>query len=319
MPAKRGHDAVEITHPDKVLFPADGITKGELIEYYRRIAPRMLPHLRGRPLSIERYPNGIGSRGFFQQKASDYFPDWLDTATLPKQGGEVAHVVVNDVRSLVYLANQSVVTPHAWLSRAEAPDHPDQMVFDLDPSGAEFSAVKAAARAARGLLEEVSLPAYLKTTGSRGLHVVVPLDRKAPFDDVRAFARMLAEALVARAPDQCTLEQRKNKRRNRVFIDINRNAYGQTVAPAYAVRARDGAPVAVPLAWDELEHDSVAPDRWTIRNVFSKLESCEDPWKDFFRRACSLHRARTKLEALDAARRVPQETQVRRNTRARGA
>ena len=314
-----GRIAVEITHPDKLLFPEDGIRKAELIDYYRRVAPRMLPHLRGRPLSLERYPSGIGTRGFFQQDASDYFPDWLDTATLPKEGGTVRHVVVDNAASLVYLANQGVITPHAWLSRADRVDAPDQMILDLDPSGAGFAEVKAAARCARRLLEELGLPAYLKTTGSRGLHVAVPLDRKSPFDDVRSFARALAEALVAHEPGQWTLEQRKSKRGARVFIDTNRNAYGQTVAPAYAVRARRGAPVSVPIAWEELELQSLGPDRWTIRNVFEKLESCEDPWKDFFRRACSLKRARPKLEAIHAARGVQQETQVRRNTRARGA
>jgi len=319
MATARKRGTVEITHPDKVLFPDDGITKGELVEYYRRIGPHLLPHVRGRPLSIQRYPNGIGARGFFQQKAPEYFPDWLHTVTLPKQNGQVTHVVADNVESLVYLANQSVVTLHTWLSRATAPDFPDQMVFDLDPSGAEFDLVKAAARAARSLLEELSLPAYLKTTGSRGLHVMVPLDRKVPFGDVRAFARAVAGILVKRGPDQWTLEQRKEKRQSRVFIDVNRNAYGQTVAPAFTVRALRGAPVSVPLAWDDLDRDTLAPDRWTIRNVFEKLESCEDPWKDFFRRACSITRARTKLEDLDAAGRVPQETQVRRNTRTRGA
>ncbi len=310
---------VKITHPDKVLFPEDGITKGELIEYYRRVAPRMLPHVRGRPLSLERYPGGIGTRGFFQQNASDYFPDWLHTVTLPKQGGTVRHVMADNADSLVYLANQGVVTSHIWLSRADRLEYPDQMVFDLDPSGADFSLVKSAARCARRLLDELQLPAYVKTSGSRGLHVAVPLDRKSHFDEVRGVARSLAEALVRRDPDQWTLEQRKDKRHVRVFIDINRNAYGQTVAPAYAVRARRGAPVSVPITWDELEGRTLAPDRWTIRNVFEKLESCEDPWKDFFKRACSLKRADPKLEALNAAGGVQQETKVRRNTRARGA
>ena len=166
--------SVEITHPHKVLFPQDGITKGDLIDYYRRIAPRWLPHLRNAPLSFERYPGGLAARGFFQQKAADYFPDWLKTVTLPKQGGEIRHVVCDNAASLVYLANQNMITPHTWLSRADKLDHPDMMVLDLDPSGADFGAVKAAARAAKELLDSLGLPAFLKTTGSRGLHVAVP-------------------------------------------------------------------------------------------------------------------------------------------------
>jgi bifunctional non-homologous end joining protein LigD len=290
-----GGTTVEITHPDKVLFPEDGITKGELIEYYRRIAPWILPHVRGRPLSMQRFPGGLGVRGFFQQQASDYFPDWIKTATVPKEGGTVRHVVCDNAATLVYLANQGMITPHVWLSRVDRLEYPDQMVFDLDPSGAEFTAVKAAARCVKRLLDELDLPAFLKTTGSRGLHVAVPLNRKAEFDTVRAFARLLAEVLVSHGPDQWTLEQRKDKRHSRVFIDTNRNAYGQTVAPPYAVRSRQGAPVSTPISWEELDRGELRPDSWTIRNVFEKLESCEDPWKGFFRHACSLERARTKL------------------------
>lgn len=291
---------VEITNPQKIIFPQDGITKGELVEYYRRIAPRMLPYLRGRPLSMQRYPSGLDSRGFFQQHASDYFPDWIKTVTVPKEGGTVRHVVCDNEATLVYLANQAMVTPHAWLSRADQPDNPDQLVFDLDPSGAEFAEVKAAARAVKQLLDDLDLPAFVKTTGSRGLHVAVPLDRRDNFDRVRAFARSLAEKLVETAPDRWTIEQRKDKRHARVFIDTNRNAYAQTVAPAFAVRSRAGAPVSMPITWEDLDRRELSPDGWTIRNAFETLDSREDPWHDFFRHARSLERARTRLEGRHA-------------------
>ena len=293
--------AVKITHPHKILFPEDGISKGELVEYYQRIAPRMVPYLRGRPLSMQRYPGGIEAHGFFQQKAADYFPDWIHRATLAKEGGRITHVVCDNAATLVYLANQDMITPHVWLSRTDQLNNPDQMVFDLDPSGADFSSVKAAALGVKRLLEGMAMPVFVKTTGSRGLHVCVPLDRKENFDTVRAFARSLADELVSQAPDQWTTEQRKDKRHSRVFIDTNRNAYGQTIAPAYAVRARPGAPVSVPLAWDELERRDLRPDRWTVRNIFEKLESCEDPWKNFF-----------KVKA-HAAHRISKEAKVRRN------
>ncbi len=313
-----GRRSVEITHPHKVIFPSDGVTKGDLIEYYGRIAPWILPYLRNRPLAIERYPGGLGVRGFFQQKASDYFPDWIETATVPKEDGTVRHVLCNDAATLIYLANQAMVTPHVWLSRIDDPDRPDQLIFDLDPSGAEFSSVVAAARCVREILDSLALPAYVKTTGSRGLHVAVPLKRREEYQSVRSFARMLAEVAVARGPDRWTIEQRKNKRRERVYIDTNRNAYGQTIAPAYAVRARPGAPVSVPIGWEELESRRLLPDRWTIRDVFRKLESCDDPWEHFFRRACSLDRARAKLEEIHAAERIPKEEKVRRDTRTGG-
>jgi bifunctional non-homologous end joining protein LigD len=230
-----GHEDVEITRPEKVLFPHDGITKGELVEYYRRIAPTMVPHLKGRPLSLERYPDGIGKTGFFQKKAGPYFPSWIKTVSLKKQGGTVRHVICDDAATLVYLANQAVITPHAWLSLADKPDHPDQMIFDLDPSSeGDFRTVCATAKTLRGLLKEHGLASFVKTTGSRGLHVLAPLDRKADFDAVRAFAHEVAEQLAQSDPDHLTMDIRKNKRHGRIFIDTARNAYAQTAAPAYA-------------------------------------------------------------------------------------
>ena len=252
---------------------------------------------------LERYPNGIDQPGFFQKAAASYYPDWIRTVTVPKlSGGTVTHVVCDDVATLVYLANQACVTPHIWLSRADRLEYPDQMVFDLDPSDERFEPVKATAQALKALLDQLSLPAYLKTTGSRGLHVVVPLRRREGFDAVRAFARELAGVVVRQAPGQRTLEQRKSGRRGRVFVDTNRNAYAQTMAPAYAVRARPGAPVSAPRAWDELGRKELRPDGVTIRSVFTRLETVGDPWADFWRRGVSLNRARQALERWYAAR-----------------
>jgi bifunctional non-homologous end joining protein LigD len=232
-------------------------------------------------------------------------PAWIKTVTVRKDGGTVRHVVCNDAATLVYLANQACVTPHVWLSRADQLDHPDQMVFDLDPSGDSFEPVKATAQSLKELLDRLGLPAYLKTTGSRGLHVAVPLKRGEGFDSVRAFARELALAVVSHEPSQRTLEQRISLRRGRVFVDTNRNAYAQTVAPAYAVRARRGAPVSAPLNWSELGNKALRSDGETIRSVFDRLDKVGDPWADFGRRAVSLRPARQKLEGLNDTRRVP--------------
>jgi bifunctional non-homologous end joining protein LigD len=289
---------IEISRPEKVLFPEDGITKGELIEYYARIAPRMLPYLKDRPLTLERYPNGINTKRFFQKEVSSYFPKWIRTVTVEKVGGTVTHVVCNDTATLVYIANQACVTPHIFLSRTDKLDIPDQLVFDLDPQDDDFSVVRSTALDFKQLLEQLELPAFLKTTGSRGLHVVVPLQRRESYDAVRAFGRDLAAIIVSRAPEARTMEQLKANRGGRVFIDTNRNGYAQLVAPAYAVRARKGAPVSVPLEWNELKQKDLRSNSFTIRNVFDRLERTPDPWSNFWRRGVSLAGARRKLARL---------------------
>jgi bifunctional non-homologous end joining protein LigD len=287
---------IEISRPEKVLFPEDGITKGDLIEYYARIAPRMLPHLRDRPLTLERYPNGINTKRFFQKEVSSYFPKWIRTVTVPKVGGKVTHVLCNDTATLVYIANQACVTPHIFLSRVDKLDVPDQLVFDLDPQGDDFEPVRSTALAFKQLLDELELPGFLKTTGSRGLHVVVPLQRRESYDSVRAFGRDLADTIVKQAPQERTMEQLKAHRGNRVFIDTNRNGYAQLVAPAFAVRARKGAPVSAPLAWSELKKKDLRANSFTIRTIFDRLESITDPWADFWRSGVSLVSARRRLQ-----------------------
>jgi len=286
---------IEISRPEKVLFPEDGLTKADLIEYYARVAPWMLPHLRDRPLTLERYPNGINTKRFFQKEVSSYFPKWIPTVTVPKAGGTVTHVLCNDTATLVYLANQACVTPHIFLSRADKVDVPDQIVFDLDPQGDDFEIVRSTAVAFKRVLDELRLPAFLKTTGSRGLHVVVPVRRREHYDSVREFAREVAAVVVGQAPEHRTMEQLKANRGNRIFIDTNRNGYAQLVAPAYAVRARKGAPVSVPLDWDELKDRKLRANSFTIKNVFQRLEGGDDPWADFWRKSTTLTEARRRL------------------------
>jgi bifunctional non-homologous end joining protein LigD len=301
---------VKITRPGKILFPEDGITKGDLIEYYRRIARWMLPHLRGRPIMMQRYPDGIDKPGFFQKAAARYYPDWIETATVEKVGGTVKHVICENVSTLIYLANQACITPHVWLSRVDRLDYPDQMIFDLDPSGGEFAPIMATAQSLKHLLDELELPAYLKTTGSRGLHVAVPLNRKDDFESVRAFARELARLLVSGNPDHRTLELRKSMRHGRVFVDTNRNAYAQTVAPAYAVRAYRGAPISVPLDWGELRKKDLRSDGVTLRTIFDRLERLDEPWKDFRQRATALPRAWQRLSERNATRGVSKKERL---------
>jgi bifunctional non-homologous end joining protein LigD len=296
-----GRYSVELSSLDRVLFPDSGVTKGELVEHYRTIADRMLPHLRGRPVSMQRFPGGIQEEGFFQKSAPDYFPEWIARARVSKAGGTVEHVVCDNAATLVYLANQGCITPHVWLSRIDRIDHPDRLIFDLDPAGADFEAVRFAAGRVRELLEEIGLASFPLATGGRGLHLVVPLDRVADFDAVRSFARDVAGTLAARHPKRLTVEVRKNKRRGRVFLDVLRNAYAQTAVPPYAVRARPGAPVAVPLAWEEVSDPKIRGDAWSIRSLPARLEAVADPWAGLSRRARSLSGPRRRLERILAA------------------
>ncbi|NML51676.1 ATP-dependent DNA ligase [Streptomyces sp. R302] len=288
---------VEIKRAGKELFPDDGITKADLADHYRRVGPRILPHLRRRPLMLERYPDGIGDGRIMQKDTPDYFPDWIHRAELPKEGGTVTYPVCDDLASLLYLVDQACITPHRWLSKADRPDHPDRLVFDLDPPGEDFEPVRRTAARLHELLDELDLPAALMTTGSRGLHVVVPLDRRTAFDEVRAFAGDVAELLAARHPEDLTTAARKQARKGRLYLDIQRNGYGQTSVTPYAVRARPGAPVATPLSWTELDAPDLTARCWTLATLDERLEE-DDPWKRELPRGRSLKAARGRLERL---------------------
>jgi len=283
-----GGHTVEVSHPDKVLFPDDGITKRDLAEYYRRIAPKILPFLKDRPLSLQRFPDGIGW-GFYEKKAPDYFPKWFERVRVKvKEGGSQQQLMCNNAASLVYLADQACITPHPWLSRKGRLDYPDRMIFDLDPPGDDFAPARAAAHVLRDVLEKAGLRPFVMSTGSRGVHVVTSLPGNERYDDVRARARELAEQAAAREPSDLTVEPRKDARKGRTFVDYLRNAYGQTSVPPYAVRARKGAPVAVPLRWTELDSPGLTARSYNIKNVFGRLKSVTNPWSAFAGRARSL-------------------------------
>jgi bifunctional non-homologous end joining protein LigD len=264
----------------------------------------MLPHLRGRPLMLHRFPDGIDTAGFYQKDIPDYFPDWIHRVELAKEGGTVTHVVCDDEATLAYLAAQACITPHVWLSRADRPNHPDRLVFDLDPSGADFTAVRTTARDVRGVLEAAGLATFVQTTGSKGLHVVAPLQRNADFDEVRAFAREVAERVAAADPDRRTTAIRKARRRGRVFIDIGRNAYAQTAVAPYAVRALPGAPVATPLEWRELGNSRLTPRHYTIANLRRRLGGRRDPWAEIGRLGKAVGPAAAAVDDLGPPRRA---------------
>ena len=291
-----------ITHPEKVLFPDDGITKGEVAAYYEMIAPVMLPHIRGRPITMERFPAGIGKPGFLQKNVSKGFPSWLERVEVPKNEGTVNHPIVTDTRSLLWLANQNSITPHVWTSRAPHLYHPDICVFDLDPSvGDQPEVLRAAAVALRELLAELGLPCWIKTSGSKGFHIAVPLDAKSRFGEVESFAHTVGRALVERYPRELTQEFHKKDRRGRILVDTGRNGYSATFAAAYAVRAKPGAPVSAPCTWDEVVKGEVTPRTFTLRNMAARVEAVGDLWDDMRRRKRSLTRAIAKLKKIRSA------------------
>ncbi|MEV6168510.1 non-homologous end-joining DNA ligase [Streptomyces sp. NPDC051954] len=293
---RAGRRTVDVHRPDKVLFPGGGdakeYTKGDLVDYYRAVAPFMLPHLRGRPLMLQRHPDGLDGPRFMQKNTPDHYPEWITRVEVPKEGGTVRHTVCDDTATLVYLADQACLTLHRWLSRTDSLDRPDRMVFDLDPSADDFETVREAARLLGELLDELRLPSALMTTGSRGLHVIVPLDGRHTFDEVREFARDLAGA----HPDRLTTAARKKDRGDRLYLDVQRNAYAQTAAAPFTVRAEPGAPVATPLTWTELDDPGLDARHWTIADAVEQART--DPWAGVLRKGRALGPARRRLNAL---------------------
>jgi bifunctional non-homologous end joining protein LigD len=287
-----------ITHPEKVLFPDDGITKGDLAVYYEAMAPVILPHLRGRPITMERYPAGIGAKGFWQKDVSKGFPPWLQRVRVPKKDGVVHHPVVTDSRSLLWLTNQNTITQHVWTSRVPHLDRPDLCVFDLDPSTDNVAEVRAAAIGLRDLLDELGLPSWVKTTGSKGFHIVVPIDGKTDIGVVARFANAVGALFVSLAPDRLTQEFSKVDRRGRIYVDTARNGYSATFAAAYTVRARRGAPISAPCTWEEIERGEVHPGTFTVRNMADRIAKVGDVWGDMRRRGRSLKRPLEKLRRL---------------------
>ena len=287
-----------ITHPDKVLFPDEGITKGELAAYYEGVARIILPHLRGRPITMERYPAGIGKPGFLQKDVSKGYPAWLERVEVPKKDGTVHHPLAGDTRSLLWLANQNSITPHVWTSRVPHLDRPDLCVFDLDPAVDDPDVLRTAALALRDLLASLGLPSWVKTSGSKGFHIVVPLDGRSGFGEVGRFADGVGRLLVAADPAHLTQAFSKADRGGRILVDTGRNARGATFASAYAVRARPGAPVSAPCTWEEVERGNVGPRSFTVRTMAARLSAVGDLWAGLGRRRRSLKGAAVKLLRL---------------------
>jgi bifunctional non-homologous end joining protein LigD len=281
---------VKLSNPDKVLFPADGITKADLAAYYESVAEVMLVHVRDRPLNLWRWNAGIDKQRVVQQDIPKGAPDWVARVETPRRkGGTNTHVLAQDADTLRWLANQNCITPHIWTARRDKLDRPDRLVFDLDPEeGSDFALVRQAALAVGERLREVGLEPFAMTSGSKGIHVVAPLRRTRETVWVRERAGELGAEVAERHSDTLTTAWRKEKRGGKILVDTARNTYGQTVVAPYAVRALPGAPVATPLEWSELEDSSLSAQAWTLRTVGERLDEKGDPWAEISRHARTL-------------------------------
>ncbi|SMO58573.1 non-homologous end-joining DNA ligase [Fodinibius sediminis] len=295
-----GDHTIEIDNLDKVFFPGNEVTKGRLLDYYRAISDVMLPHLEDRPLTLQRFPDGIGGEGFYQKKVSDHFPGWIGRTSVMLKGEDKKQeqLFCNDAATLAYLVGQGTIAFHIWQSRRDKLHHPDRLVFDLDPPDDNFEPVRKAARELKRLLESVELTPFVMTTGSRGLHVVTPLDRSHNFEAVRTFAKDIANLLTGKYPDRYTTDIRKDKRGDRLFLDYLHNAYGQNSIAPYSVRPLKSAPVATPLDWDELNNGKLHAQSYTLKNILRRMGQKKDPWTSFKRHARSLDTPRRLLEDI---------------------
>ena len=273
---------VAITHPEKVMFPDDGITKGELASYYELVAPIMLPHMIGRPVTLERFHRGIGEKGFFQKNVAKGAPAWLERVAVPKKDGVVNYPVVRDERGIAWLANQNCITPHVWTSRVPDLFHPDLCLFDLDPLDENEDALRDATLLLRDTLAELGVESWVKTSGSKGFHVAFALDEKAHSGEVAHFAHAVGRELVRRAPNLLTQEFYKADRGGKILIDTARNEFGATYAAPYSVRPKPGAPVSAPCTWEEVESGEAGPRTFTLRTMAKRVAVKGDLWATLF-------------------------------------
>jgi len=292
-----GELTVACTNVDRVVFPADGITKGDVLAYYRDVADLMVPELRGRPLSVVRYTKGIAKGGFFQKHYQKHIPAWLDHVTAGTKT-RVDYPIVDTAAGVVYMANQGAIEFHICTSRNDALDRPDLLVLDLDPPDGRFDLVRRAARLVRELFEALGLPAFVKLTGSKGMHVIAPLDDAATFDEVSALGTRIGALLCRRHPEILTMEFYKKDRKDRLFVDVMRNAIGATLVAPYALRGRPGAPLSAPIEWSDVDDAALTADGIRLRDVRAWLDRRGDPWRDLRARSGSVAGAARALDRL---------------------
>lgn len=285
---KKAAEEVKLSHPEKVLFPESGITKQDIADYYEQVAPYMLRHLEDRPISMQRFPSGIDHQGFYQKEAPDYFPDYVKRAKVKLKNGESKeYVMVNNTETLLYLTNIASIPVHTWLSKKGKLNNPDMMVWDFDPSDKDFEKVREAAFIAREFFNAADIEPFLKTTGSRGLHIIIPIKPDEGFNQVRKLARKISARLAKQHPELLTVETLKDERGKKVFVDYLRNGFAQTAVAPYSVRPKEGAPVATPITWEELKDKKLHAQSFTIQNILPRLKKKGDLFEDLHKHAYS--------------------------------
>src|SRR5579884_2716979 len=274
-----GGHRLQLTNLDKVFWPEEGLTKGDLISYYRDIAPFILPYLKDRPESLHRHPNGITQKGFFQKDMPKETPDWIETCSIhsPSHGKNVRYLLCQEEATLIYLANLACIEINPWNSRTESLDRPDYIVIDLDPLDVTFTTVVEAAVVVRRVLDQLEVPSYPKTSGSKGIHIYVPMGARYGYDQGKQFAELIAGLVHAQLPATTSVERMPARRRGRVYLDFLQNRDGQTLAAPYSARPKPGATVSTPLRWDEVT-PSLDPRTFDIRSIFDRLDSIGDIW-----------------------------------------
>jgi bifunctional non-homologous end joining protein LigD len=292
---------VKLSSPDRVLFPEDGITKGDVFEYYKRAGPTIVPHLRDRPFTMKRYPHGITGQAFFQKQAPRGMPEWIPTRqfrTWPREGGSrlVDFPLINSAQAVLWMVQMNCIDLNAWYSRVDKPDRPDFVLFDLDPPDDGFELAIEVAHLIRELLDELELPGYVKTSGADGIHVVAPITRRSTFEQTYDFAEKASRLLEQRHPGKVTTEWLKKKREG-VLVDHRQNGHGKTIASVYSVRPKPGAPVSTPLRWEELTPD-VRPRDFGMEQALGRIEKLGDLYTPVLQDPRPLASAARKLERL---------------------
>ena len=302
---RKGNRVVKLTSAERVLWPDDGITKGDLFEYYRAVSDWIVPHLRDRPFTMKRYPHGIEGEVFFQKQAPKHLPSWIPTRqfrTWPRGGKGASRLVdfalVNSVEAVLFMVQNNCIDMNAWYSRVDKPHRPDFVLFDLDPPDQAdgFELAIEVAHLIRELLEEVELPGYVKTSGADGIHVVAPITRRSTFEQTYDFAERASRLLERRHPGKVTTEWLKKKRRG-VLVDHRQNGWGKTIASVYSVRPKPGAPVSTPLRWEELT-PSVRPRDFTMSVALERIEQHGDLFAAVLEESRPLAPAARRLDAL---------------------
>jgi len=293
---RKGRRALKLSNLDKLFWPEEGITKGDLLAYYRSVAPVLLPHLKDRPFTMKRYPDGWEGKHFFQKDAPKHMPDWIATRTYrstsreSRQKRTISYPLVNDELGLLWMVNMGCIDMNTWYSRVDKPERPDFVLFDLDPAAdAGFPETVEVALLVKALLDGIGLKSFAKTSGADGMHVLVPIERRSTYDDTRGFAEIVARALVSTHRGLVTTEWQKSKRRG-VLIDANQNGEGKTIASVYSVRPKEGAPVSAPLRWDEVV-SSLDPAAFTMEAVLERVERHGDLFEGVLTEKQSLSKA----------------------------